>query len=164
MVDALASTLDSVLSLAIHGSQALFALLIISTAMTGTTMLASLVIVPLGHRRFLVRINLVASIIGGTAIFLFAIVMTGLIVGGASVLGELSGAVGLEIKQGGPFLAVGWVAAVLGMGAAWYWFSVWFVSFRLSSFKRRARTGDEIGNWRGITREVMSDLRLRRKA
>lgn len=160
LVDALVSTLDSVLSLGIHGSRALFALLIISAAMTGIVMLASLAVLLLGHRRFLVRINLVASVMGGTALFFFAVVMTGLILGGASILGDLSGAVGLQINEGGPFLALGWVAAVLGMGVAWYWFSVWFVGFRLSSFKRRARTGEEIGNWRGIFREVKSDLRL----
>lgn len=130
----------------------------------GIVMLASLAMLVLGNRRFLVRINLLSSLLGGTTTLLFAAVMTGLIVAGRSALANLGGAVGLQVTQGGPFLAIGWIAAGFGLGAATYWFLVWFVDFRLSSFKRRSRTGGEIGNWRGILSEVKSDLRLPYKA
>jgi hypothetical protein len=164
LVEALTQTLDSLLSLATHGSRALLALRIISVISNGTVMLASFAIIILGNRRFLIRTNLVSSLIGGTTTLLFAAVMTGLIVAGRSALESLGGSVGLQVTQGNAFLAVGWIIAGFASGAALYWFTVWFVEFRLSSFKRRSRTGDEIGNWRGILSEVKSDLRLSHKA
>ncbi|KAH6670949.1 hypothetical protein F5X68DRAFT_278830 [Plectosphaerella plurivora] len=164
LVEALKSTLDSVLSLATHGSRALLALRIISVISNGTVMLASFAMLVLGNRRFLVRTNVVSSLIGGTTTLIFAAIMTGLIVAGRSALDDLGGSVGLQVSEGDPFLAVGWIIAGFALGAATYWFLVWFVEFRLSSFKRRSRTGDEIGNWRGILSEVKGDLRLSHKS
>ncbi|KAG7141350.1 Heat-labile enterotoxin IIB like protein [Verticillium longisporum] len=104
LVEALSSTLDSALSLATRGAKALFALLIISALATGTSVVASTLTVILAPRRWLVRTNLLASVLGGLSLPLSATVTTGLILIGSSALKEVGVGVGLEIRRGGGFL------------------------------------------------------------
>jgi hypothetical protein len=40
--------------------------------------------------------------------------------------------------------------------------TTWFIEFRTRSYKARQRTAQEIGDYKGIKREVLSDLRLRK--
>ncbi|CRK41156.1 hypothetical protein BN1723_015859 [Verticillium longisporum] len=89
LVEALSSTLDSALSLATRGAKALFALLIISALATGTSVVASTLTVILAPRRWLVRTNLLASVLGGLSLPLSATVTTGLILIGSSALKEV---------------------------------------------------------------------------
>lgn len=98
--------------------------------------------------------------IATASIWLIAIVMS-LIVGiAASLLGGFGEGLSLHVKGGGIFLVILWVAAVLSAVASSYWFVVWFVEFRKSSFSRRSRTEDQIGGYMQIVGEVRDDLRV----
>ncbi|KZL80132.1 sur7 protein [Colletotrichum incanum] len=159
LVSAMAGTFDQVVSLASGGAKAMTALLAIGTICTGIVLLATLPILIFGFLRVLVLVSLVFSLIGSLVLPAFAAVTTGLIYGGKNMLNRSMDAFGMQIQTGGPFVAMSWVAAVASMAAATYWFMVWFVSFRRTAFSRRKRTENEIGNWRGIFREVKGDLR-----
>ncbi|OLN87615.1 hypothetical protein CCHL11_05647 [Colletotrichum chlorophyti] len=159
LVAALGGTLDQVVDLASTGAKVMVALLAIGTICTGIVLLATLPIILVGFVRALVLISLVFSVIGSFILPLFAIVTTGIIIGGQRMLDRSTDAFGIKIQQGGPFLAMSWVAAVASMAAATYWFLVWFVSFRRTALSRRRRTENEIGNWRGIFREVKGDMK-----
>ncbi|GKT63849.1 SUR7 protein [Colletotrichum tofieldiae] len=159
LVSAMAGTFDQVVNLASGGAKAMTALLAIGTISTGIVLLATLPILIFGFLRVLVLVSLIFSLIGSFVLPAFAAVTTGLIYGGKSMLNKSMDAFGMQIQTGGPFVAMAWVAAVASMAAATYWFMVWFVSFRRTAFSRRKRTESEIGNWRGIFREVKGDLR-----
>lgn len=159
LVAAMAGTLDQVVDLASGGAKAMTALLAIGAISTGIVLLATLPILIVGFMRVLVLVSLVFSMLGAFVIPSFAIVTTSLIYGGKSMLNKSMAAFGMQIQTGGPFVAMAWVAAVASMAAASYWFMVWFVSFRRTAFSRRKRTENEIGNWRGIFREVKGDMR-----
>ncbi|KAK1522963.1 hypothetical protein CPAR01_14506 [Colletotrichum paranaense] len=159
LVAAMAGTLDQVVDLASGGAKAMTALLAIGTISTGIVLLATLPILIVGFMRVLVLVSLVFSMLGAFVLPSFAIVTTSLVYGGKSMLNKSMAAFGMQIQTGGPFVAMAWVAAVASMAAASYWFMVWFVSFRRTAFSRRKRTENEIGNWRGIFREVKGDMR-----
>ncbi|GJC87437.1 hypothetical protein ColLi_10275 [Colletotrichum liriopes] len=159
LVSAMAGTFDQVVNLASGGAKAMTALLAIGTISTGIVLLATLPILIFGFLRVLVLVSLIFSLIGSFVLPAFAAVTTGLIYGGKNMLNKSMDAFGMQIQTGGPFVAMAWVAAVASMAAATYWFMVWFVSFRRTAFSRRKRTESEIGNWRGIFREVKGDLR-----
>ncbi|GKT39826.1 uncharacterized protein ColSpa_00007 [Colletotrichum spaethianum] len=159
LVAAMAGTFDQVVNLASGGAKAMTALLAIGTACTGIVLLATLPILLFGFLRILVLVSLVFSLLGALVLPAFAAVTTGIIYGGKSMLNQSMKAFGMQIQTGGPFVAMAWVAAVASMAASTYWFLVWFVSFRRTAFSRRKRTESEIGNWRGIFREVKGDLR-----
>ncbi|CCF32328.1 hypothetical protein CH063_00785 [Colletotrichum higginsianum] len=159
LVSAMSGTLDQIVNLASGGAKAMVALLAIGTISTGIVLLATLPIILVGFLRVLVLVSVIFSLIGSFALPAFAIVTTALIYGGKSMLNRPLDAFGMQIQTGGPFVAMAWVAAVASMAAATYWFLVWFVSFRRTAFSRRKRTENEIGNWRGIFREVKGDLR-----
>ncbi|KAL0936779.1 sur7 protein [Colletotrichum truncatum] len=159
LVSALRGTIDQVVSLATTGAKAMMALLAIGTACAGITLLATLPIIIVGFWRVLVIVSLIFSMIAATVLPLFAAVTTGIVIGGKHMLDKQGDAFGIQIRQGGPFIAMSWVAAVASMAAATYWFMMWFVSFRRTAFSRRKRTENEIGNWGGIFREVKADLK-----
>ncbi|KAF4850287.1 hypothetical protein CGCSCA4_v003957 [Colletotrichum siamense] len=159
LISAMRGTIDQVVSLASTGAKLLTALLAIGTVCTGIVLLATLPIIIVGFMRVLVLTSLVFSLLGATVLPLFAIITTGIVVGGKKMLEKEGSAFGIQIKQGGPFIAMAWVAAVASMAASTYWFMIWFVSFRRTAFSRRKRTETEIGNWRGIFREVKGDLK-----
>ncbi|KAK1978185.1 hypothetical protein LZ30DRAFT_599711 [Colletotrichum cereale] len=159
LVAALAGSLGQVSGMASGGAKAMTALLAIGAICTGVVLLATLPILLLGFLRVLVLVSLVFSLIGSLALPAFAIVTTGLVYGGRNMLRKPMDAFGIEMQTGGPFVAMAWVAAVASMAAATYWFMVWFVSFRRTAFSRRKRTENEVGNWRGIFREVKGDLK-----
>ncbi|KAF6834895.1 sur7 protein [Colletotrichum musicola] len=159
LISAMRGTIDQVVSLASTGAKAMTALLAIGTVSAGITLLATLPIIIVGFWRVLVIVSLVFSMIAATVLPLFAAVTTGIVIGGRKMLDKQGDAFGIRIKQGGPFLAMVWVAAVASMAASTYWFMIWFVSFRRTAFSRRKRTESEIGNWRGIFREVKGDLK-----
>lgn len=97
----------------------------------------------------------------GATIFLgLAGIATGVIVAGSDSISDLGRGFNLGVKQGGGYIAIIWVAAVLAWLASAYWFMVWFVEFRRSAFSRRHRTSAQIGNWRGIVGEVRKDLKV----
>jgi hypothetical protein len=82
----------------------------------------------------------------------------------SSSINGMGSTLGLSTKQGQSFLAMMWVGAILAFAASLYWGLVWFVEFRKTSFKRRHRTPEETGNWKGIFSEVKGDVQLRQKS
>ncbi|TDZ32853.1 hypothetical protein C8034_v009543 [Colletotrichum sidae] len=159
LISAMRGTIDQVVSLASGGAKAMVVLLALGTACTGITLLATLPILIVGFLRVLVITSLIFSMLGAMIMPIFAIVITGIVVGGKAMLGKTGAAFGIQIQQGGPFIAMAWVAAVAAMVSSWYWFAIWFVSFRKTAFSRRKRTENEIGNWGGILREVKGDMK-----
>jgi hypothetical protein len=110
--------------------------------------------------RVLSLVNTGFSILGATIFLGLAGIATGVVVAGSDSISDLGRGFNLEVKQGGAYIAIIWVAAVLAWIASAYWFMIWFVEFRRSAFSRRHRTSAQIGNWRGIIGEVRKDLKV----
>ncbi|EFQ30425.1 hypothetical protein CGRA01v4_09968 [Colletotrichum graminicola] len=159
LVAALAGTLSQVGGLGSGGAKAMTAILAIGTTCVGIVLLSTLPILLFGFVRALVLVSLIFSLLASLALPTFAVITTAIVYGGRSMLNKTMDAFGIQIQAGGPFIAMAWVAAVASMAAAAYWFMVWFVSFRRTAFSRRKRTENEVGNWRGIFREVKGDLK-----
>lgn len=47
--------------------------------------------------------------------------------------------------------------------ASFYWIAVWFVESRQISFRIRRRETGEVGDYRGIFKEVRGDIRSRKQ-
>jgi len=114
----------------------------------------------LANPRYLALVTLGWSILAEISLMVLAISATGIIMGGSQSVAGLGAAINLETRPGRKFLELVWIAAGFSVLAAKYWFAVWFVDFRTSSFKRRRRELYEIGSWRGIWGEVKDDLRI----
>lgn len=110
--------------------------------------------------RFLTRFNLIFSLLASNTLMVLAFVFTIIVVAAGSMMNGFGSGLSLELKQGGSFLGILWVVAVMSTVAGSYWFAVWFVEFRNSAFSRRSRTQNEIGSWGGIFREVRKDLKV----
>ncbi|KAK1992566.1 hypothetical protein LX36DRAFT_290772 [Colletotrichum falcatum] len=159
LIAALAGTLGQVGGIGSGGAKLMTALVAIGATSAGIVLLATLPILLFGFVRALVLVSLAFSLLGSVFLPAFAVVATAVAYGGRNMLNKTMDAFGIEIQAGGPFIAMSWVAAVASVAAAAYWFMVWFVSFRRTAFSRRRRTENEVGNWRGIFREVKGDLK-----
>jgi len=172
LVSALGALLSDTFSLATTGSHALLVLLILGAVTSGLTFLGSILSLFLlppataialqQYHHLLAILNTCASALATVVLMVLAAVATGIIVGGQRSIHGLSTALGLAVGEGSAFLALTWVAAAGGAVAATYWLAVWFVEFRRTAFARRRRSPEEIGNWKGIWREVREDLRVDR--
>ena len=89
-----------------------------------------------------------------------AITVTVLVSAISSSINGFSDTLGLRAGVGPKFFAFMWVGFVVAQMANWYWLAVWFVEFRQRSYKARRRTRREMGDYKGIGREVLSDFRL----
>jgi hypothetical protein len=85
--------------------------------------------------------------------------LTVLVVGVTSLVGNLGVALGLSVEQGSLVLTFSWVTWTTMVIVELYWGVVWFVETRRWSFVRRVRTDEEVGNWRGMKKEIWRDLR-----
>lgn len=110
--------------------------------------------------RLITNVNLGFSTLAATALWLIAITMS-LVIGIAnSLIGGFGDGLSLHVQQGGAFLAILWVAAVLSAVASTYWLVVWFVEFRLSAFSRRRRNEAQVGGYRQMVGELRKDLKV----
>lgn len=110
--------------------------------------------------RLITNINLGFATLATTAFWLIAITMS-LVVGIAnSIIGGFGEGLSLHVEQGGAFLAILWVAAVLSAVASTYWFVVWLVEFRRSAFSRRRRTEAQMGGYRQMVGELRKDFKV----
>jgi len=91
-----------------------------------------------------------------------AITSTTIAVSISTSINSFSDVLGLSATVGGKFLALIWIAYIAAQAANGYWMTTWFIEFRTRSYKARQRTAQEIGEYKGIKREVLSDLRLRK--
>ncbi|KAF7864110.1 uncharacterized protein EAF02_010078 [Botrytis sinoallii] len=66
-------------------------------------------------------------------------------------------ALGVEASVGGAFLGSSWIAAIFALIFNQYWMMVWLVEIRAYGFRKRIRTDEEIGDWKGIMTELKRD-------
>lgn len=78
------------------------------------------------------------------------------------VINNSSTIVGLSVTVGGEFLALIWIGYVAAQMANGYWVATWFVKFRTVSYKARLRTPQQMRSYKGIWREILSDLRVQK--
>lgn len=122
-------------------------------------MLLSPVALFLRTNRILLYTNLFFSSLAATFLFAASIGVTVLVTIIANVVNSVGNSIGLIAYKGTKFLTLTWVAWVLMLLAACFWFAVWFVEVRSMSFKLRRRTGAEIGNWREMPNEIRGDFK-----
>lgn len=106
--------------------------------------------------------NIFWSFLASTFAFLAAAMLTILIAGifaAVGRIGSMGGVQVLQVWQGGSVLLLAWLAWVLVSLSLVYWGLIWFVEVRRSSFTRRKRSEDEVGNWKGIAGEVRMDFK-----
>lgn len=72
---------------------------------------------------------------------------------------SIGNGVGVYSSSGKKFLVFVWVSYGLLLIANSFWVVVWFVEVREFTLRVRRRTSNEIGNWRGIPKEIWGDLR-----
>ncbi|KAI7779713.1 hypothetical protein LA080_000400 [Diaporthe eres] len=160
LVATLKQSLQTTVDLAATAATVMMVLLIIGCISTAATAIGSILGILRAQSRFLSIVNTGFSILGATIFLGLAGIATGVVVAGSDSISDLGRGFNLGVKQGGGFIAIIWVAAVLAWLASAYWFMIWFVEFRRSAFSRRSRTPAQIGNWRGIIGEVRKDLKV----
>ncbi|RDW73328.1 hypothetical protein BP6252_07235 [Coleophoma cylindrospora] len=80
----------------------------------------------------------------------------------SSTINKFSYALGLTATVGTKFLIFMWIGFIAAQMANSYWVTVWFVEYRKRSYKARERTPQEIGDYKNVGKELMSDIRLRK--
>jgi hypothetical protein len=65
----------------------------------------------------------------------------------------------LFVGEGKSILVFAWVGWACLLVVSVYWTVVWSVEVRGWSFRKRQRSKEEVGNWRGIKAEVGRDLK-----
>ncbi|CAI6337992.1 unnamed protein product [Periconia digitata] len=138
---------------------ALFAFLIIGLTTSLLTVLLAIPSVFFPDSRLLIITNVLVSDLACISSFVSAVLITTLVVVVPWAIGDLLAGVGVVMSRGETVLAFLWVKWGCCQIIAVYWTTVWFVEVRRSSFFRRTRTGDEIGNWKGILGEIRRDLK-----
>jgi hypothetical protein len=160
LIQTLTGALGSVMGITTSGAGFLLAMLAISVVCNAILMVGSITLLVSFTPRFLIICLTSFSSLGSIAYMAFATVGTGITYGASSALNGLSEGIGIKGYSGIPFVTLAWVGAVFTQIGGIYWFILWFVEWRRTAFKRRARTPDQIGNYRGILREFKSDMFL----
>lgn len=92
-----------------------------------------------------------------------AITSTTIAVSVSTAINGFSDVSGLRATIGSKFLVLIWFGYIGAQVANGYWASTWFVKFRTISYKARERTPQEMSaGYRGIKREILSDIRLQK--
>lgn len=112
--------------------------------------------------RLLVYLNAFSSSLATACGIVAAILLSAVFVL-IGLVDNFSNTVGIQIERGGTALLFVWLSAVFAGFSMLYWTTVWFVETRKSSFVKRHRDGDEMGNWRGMGKEVWRDIKGRRR-
>ncbi|KAM3066669.1 hypothetical protein ACMFMG_002381 [Clarireedia jacksonii] len=137
-----------------------FVFFILSLVVTGLSIPTSLVATFFPSSRLLIYVNLILTQLNILFHLVGSILVTILLIAVKSILKKLGDGLGIQAAAGGKFIAFVWVSAGLNALAAGYWFMIWFVEVRGWSYRGRRRKEEEIGNWRGIKKEVWADLRI----
>ncbi|KZM25238.1 uncharacterized protein EKO05_0007434 [Ascochyta rabiei] len=157
-----ASSLQSALNALGALRRSVFAFLIITLIGSGLSVISTLPAMYFPQSRLLIYFNIFWPALATIFAFAAALLLSAIVVVGGFVNG-LTGTVGVQIKQGGVMLLFVWLGFVFVGLVKLYWASVWFVETRKSSFVKRRRDEDEIGQWSGIGRELWRDVRGRRR-
>jgi hypothetical protein len=150
--DALLSVLDTIRS-------AIVAFLIVSLTNSGLIAILAIPTLLFRHSRLLIITNIVASYISFLFAFVAALLLTVLVVGITSLVRNLGSANGLSVERATRILILIWASCGAMMIVAAYWAAVWFVEVRRWSLVRRSRTDEEIGDWRGMGKEIWRSFR-----
>jgi hypothetical protein len=154
--DVLLSALDTIRS-------ATVGFLIVSLTNSGLIAILAIPTLLFRESRLLVITNIVASCISFLFAFVAALLLTVLAVGITSLLRDLGSANGLSVERGTQMLIFMWASWGAMAIVTIYWGTVWFVEVRRWSLVRKARTDEEIGDWRGMGKEVWRTFRRQKK-
>jgi hypothetical protein len=147
-------TITSAVTILTKAILAFFILSLIGSAMTA---IGSGVGFLLPGNSIAVYLNLSFSILGwifhavGTALSTAVIATLNL------VARSIGNGVGVYSAQGTKFLIFVGISFAFLLISSFYWVAIWFVEFRKFTLRVRKRSSDEIGNWRGIPREIWGD-------
>ena len=141
----------------------ILAFLIIAAIGSGAAIILIPASILMRSSRPVVYATLFFSELAAIASFIAALLLTILIKGFVGVLGGVGKALSLVIDNGDTTIALAWISWTFSLLVSLYWVAVWFVAFRQWSFVRRERSDDEIGNWRGIGREIQRDVQGKMK-
>ena len=142
---------------------ALVAFLIISLIGSGLTILLAIPSLIFRASRLLIFVNILAAYLSSLFAFVAGLLLTVVVLGATSLTGNLGYALGLSIERNFRVLSFVWISCGLMLVVGVYWGVVWFVEVRRWSFVRRLRTDEEVGNWRGMKREIWRDIRREKK-
>lgn len=136
-----------------------FASLVVSLIGSLLSAISAVPAISFPHSRLLAYFNIFWPLLASTFAFVAASILTIMIAG---VFGAVEIAIhgaDLKVGRGGSALLIAWLAWVFASLPVIYWSLVWFVEVRMWSFTKRRRGDDEVGNWKGIGREVWKDLK-----
>ncbi|KAK7192086.1 hypothetical protein PSPO01_01658 [Paraphaeosphaeria sporulosa] len=151
-VGSLSSTTGTIL-------RATIAFLIISMIGSGLAALLAIPSALFPISRLLVYTVVFFSQLSTLSAFIAALLLTALIKTVVSTVGGLGDALSLFVSEGSAVVVFAWVSWACMLVVSAYWTAVWFVEIRGWSFVRRRRSGDEVGNWKGMREEVWRDLK-----
>jgi hypothetical protein len=126
---------------------------------SGVGMLLTIPSALLPDSRFFIYTNLFFAKLAAISAFVAAIILTALIKSFTELARGLGDAVSLFIGEGRSVLVFAWVSWACLLVVSVSWTAVWFVEVRGWSFRKRQRSKEEVGNWRGIKAEVWRDLK-----
>jgi hypothetical protein len=135
------------------------AFMIISLINSGLAIVLSFLGIILPHNRILLYANISLASIGILTRSIDAVLATVISATLVFVTNKFGNSVGVSATTGGIFIALIWLGFVFQSIASLYWYGVWFVEFRQVSFRIRNREATEIGDYRGIVKEMKRDVR-----
>jgi hypothetical protein len=159
---ALTEVTDAVASLAplISSLEKFFlAFMIISLINSGIAIILSFLGIFLPKNRILLYTNVSLASVGILTRSIDAILATVASAALVYVTNKFGKSVGVSASIGGIFIALIWLGFVFQSLASVYWYCVWFVEFRQISFRIRKREAEEIGDYKGIVKELKRDIR-----
>jgi hypothetical protein len=137
----------------------IFASFLVSLVGAGFSAVSAIPAVFFPHSKLLAYFNIFWPLLASAFAFVAAVLLTVLISGVFSVAADIINVAGASIDQGTSVLLIVWLAYVLVSLSVVYWGVVWFVEVRRSSFVRRKRSEEEVGNWKNIGKEIWSDVK-----
>ncbi|PQE08468.1 sur7 protein [Rutstroemia sp. NJR-2017a BBW] len=140
------------------GTIAILALYGLALIGSGATMILSLIYLFKPSSR-IGYCALFFSFLGMNFTLTFTLNLTAVTIMVKNVVSQLEPALGVEASSGSAFLGSSWVAVTCCLVYNQYWIIVWLVEIRTIAFKRRTRTDEEIGNWKGAVRELKDDFK-----
>lgn len=135
------------------------ALMILSLINSATAIILSFLGILFRHNRKILYANVSLATLGFFTRGIDALLATTLGVIIVLITNKFGQSAGISANVGVIFIVLIWLGFVCQVFASSYWFCVWFVEFRQVSFRIRKREIGEIGDYKGILREVKSDVR-----
>jgi hypothetical protein len=134
------------------------ALMILSLLNSGLAIILSFLGIFLPQNRFILYGNVSLISIGMITRTIDAILATAIAVLLSYITNKFGSTLGVSAQAGGIFIALIWVGFVCQLVAGLYWLGVWFVEFRQISFRARTRDEGDVEDYRGILKEIKSDV------